>query len=183
MSDPASLQNMQDIIEPAAAGFWPPATGVWLIGVLVMVWVVAAIVLLRIRRSQNAYRRAGIQALRNIRLGLDTPDGKSAAIQELAVLLKRVAMTAYDRDTVAALSGERWLAFLDDTMAGGAFSSAAGHLLTKITYAPSDLLLDEEALDQGGLEEGLDRQIDELFTLAGRWIEQHSSTMPVERSA
>ncbi|MBT8342679.1 MAG: DUF4381 domain-containing protein [Desulfatitalea sp.] len=169
MADPVSLKNMYDIIEPSAAGFWPPADGVWLLGALVLVWGIVAALVLWTRRRKNAYRRAGMQALRNIRLRLDTPDGKNAAVRELAVLLKRVAMTAFGRETVATLNGERWLAFLDDTLVGGTFSSPAGNLLTHMIYGPSHQLLDEAYA----------RQIDELFHLAGRWIEKHRSTVPV----
>ena len=172
MADAAGLQNLHDIIEPATVGFWPPAQGVWLVLALMLLWVGVGLVFWGFRRRQNAYRRAGVQELRNIRLRLDMPDGKIPAVQQLAVLLKRVALTGFPREKVAALSGDSWLAFLDATMDGGKFTSAPGNLLTAITYRPSDFPQD-----------GSDRQVDELFNLADRWIRQHRSAMPIEHPA
>ena len=172
MTDPASLQNLNDIIEPAAVRFWPPAPGVWMILALVLLWISVGVAMLWFRRRQNAYRRAGMRELLNIRLRMNTPDGRKVAVQELSVLLKRVALTAFPREKVAALSGDNWLAFLDASMGGGRFSSPAGNLLAESAYRPSDFSLEVS-----------DRQIDELFNLAEKWIQRHRSTQPVERCA
>jgi hypothetical protein len=171
MSDPASLQNLQDIIEPAAVSFWPPAAGIWLIMALALLWACVGVAVLWNRWRQNAYRRAGMQELQKIRHRLRR-DETTKAIQELAALLKRVALTAFPRDRVASLSGDNWLAFLDATMGGGTFSAGPGNLLAASAYRRSDFSLDVS-----------DRQIDELFNLAGIWIKQHQSTVPVEAPA
>jgi hypothetical protein len=171
MADPASLQNLNDIIEPAAVSFWPPAPGVWLVVALVLLWAVVGVALMGFRWRRNAYRREGMRALRRIRLEIHTPDQKTdqkmAALRHLSALLKRVALTAFPRETVAALSGDRWIAFLDASMAGGWLASPAGKLLADASYRPSAFA-----------GEIPDRQIEELFNLAGQWIRRHRLSAP-----
>ena len=47
-----------------------------------------------------------------LQASLDREDGRAAALAELAVLLKRTALSSWPRDEVAALSGPAWIAFL-----------------------------------------------------------------------
>jgi hypothetical protein len=171
MTDPGSLQNLNDILEPAAVGFWPPAPGVWLVVALVLLWVIAVVVTLWFRFRQNAYRRAGVRELGNIRLRMDTPDGRKSAVQELSALLKRVALTAFPRKEVAALSGDEWLAFLDASSGGGWFSSHPGSLLAETAYRPSNFSMEVS-----------DREINELFHLTEKWIQRHRPAKPDEPS-
>jgi hypothetical protein len=170
MDDPASLQNMNDIVEPAAIGLWPLAPGVWLVVALVMLWAVVGVVTLWFRFRQNAYRRAGLRELGNIRLRMDTPDGRQLAVQELSALLKRVALTAFPRKEVAALSGEDWLAFLDASSGGGWFSSYPGSLLGESVYRSSKFSMKVSV-----------RQMNDLFRLAEKWIQRHRPAQPDAR--
>ena len=176
MADPASLQNLNDIIEPAGVSFWPPTPGVWLVVALVVLWVVVGVVLMGFRWRRNAYRRAGMRALRRIRLEIHAPDRKPdrkmTALRHLSALLKRVALTAFPREAVAALSGDRWIAFLDASMDGGRFASPAGQLLADIAYRPSTMA-----------GEIPDRELEKLFNLAGQWIRRHRLPAPEVRGA
>ena len=161
MADPASLQNLQDIIEPGAVGFWPPAPGFWLLLALALIWGSAGAVLIWLRWRQNAYRRVGLQELQTIHNNRQN-DKPLHAIQELATLLKRVALSAFPREQVAALSGEDWLDFLDATMDGGSFFSDQGKLLVESLYQPV-----------GFAEKASERQLEELFSLSAAWIKGH----------
>ena len=55
----------------------------------------------------NAYRRAGIALVEN---------AKTA--RELSVILKRVALVSFDRESVASLYGKEWIKFLNASCAG-----------------------------------------------------------------
>ena len=168
MPDPASLQNLKDIVEPAAVGFWPPAPGVWLLLALALLWSGFGVALGWLRWRQDAYRRAGVRELLTIRGRLEA-EGPKEAIHELAVLLKRVALTAFPRDRVASISGDNWLAFLDATMRGGTFAGASGKLLTDSLYRSTGVSFEISH-----------QQVEELFERAGTWIKRHRSTLPVE---
>ena len=57
-------------------------------------------------------------------------------LPQLSVLLRRVAITRFPRHHVAALTGERWLAFLDSTLGDGSpFQSGSGRALHDGPYA------------------------------------------------
>ena len=55
----------------------------------------------------------------------------------LAAILRRTALAAYPRVTVASLSGQEWLQFLDAQVGGTAFSTGAGRGLAREPYRPN----------------------------------------------
>ena len=129
MTDPGSLQNLNDIVVPAPVGFWPPAPGWYaVIAVLLVLATWAGFRLLRGWR-QNAYRREALAELDRIRKRGE----KSAYL--LPELLKRTALSAWPRAEVADLNGRAWHAFLDQTGATQDFGAGAGQSLDKLSYA------------------------------------------------
>jgi hypothetical protein len=158
-----SILDLRDIAVPDAVGFWPPSPFVWVllgaagVGVVMLIW--RAIV----RWRAAAYRREGLARLSRIETRLSTAGGESAALRELSVLLKRVALAAFPRRQVAPLYGEAWLRFLDETCHGCAFSTGPGHLLSAATGAASMM----PPIDAG--ESG------QLIRQARVWIKGHRS--------
>ena len=74
------------------------------------------------------------------------------------VLLRRTALAAFPRATVAPLAGTAWLAFLDRSYDGQEFSQGAGRLLISAPYrraAPGD------------------DEVEALVGVARRWIRRH----------
>ncbi len=139
--DAASLDRLHDIVVPAAAPWWPPAPGwLWLLGILTIV-AIAVLARTAVRWQRNRYRREALAELTQLenaaelaRIG-DPATGDAVALG-LSELLKRVALTAYPRADVAALSGPEWFAFLDRT-GGTNFASGLGATLERATYGPS----------------------------------------------
>ena len=81
-TDPYSLDNLHDIVEPASIPWWPPAPGVWLLLALVAVWTVAGLGLWWVHWRRQAYRRAGLRELRGstaARASSSTSGGKASA--------------------------------------------------------------------------------------------------------
>lgn len=74
--------------------------------------------------KKNTYRRTAIQHLSTINLNSDT------SINEMAILLKSVAITAYGREEVAALYGVEWLQFLESKGKNTLFTIYADSFLT-----------------------------------------------------
>jgi hypothetical protein len=103
-TDPYSLTGLRDIIVPDAPPFWPPAPGLWV--ALGVVFLLAFLVVWGIyaRVQQNAYRKAGLQLLAEVK-----------TIHDISVALKRVALAAFPREEVASLYGDAWTAFLHKT--------------------------------------------------------------------
>ena len=88
--------------------------------------------------------------------------GRVEALRTLPVLLRRVALSADDRATVASLSGEAWLSYLDAHYPGAGFSHGPGQRLGAVGYLPGAQLA---ALDPGA--------VDALFTEVRSWIASH----------
>lgn len=133
-----SILDLRDIAVPEPVGLWPPAPFVWVllsvagVGLALLIWRGVA------RWRAGAYRRAGLVLLAQIEARWVTPGHDVVALQELSVLLKRVALAAFPRKQVAPLYGEDWLRFLDRTCEGCTFATGPGELLSAATYARSE---------------------------------------------
>jgi len=144
-TDPASLDNLREIILPPPAPWWPPAPGWWmLLGLLTLLGVIAAFRAWRTWRAA-AYRRAALRKL-----------AAAANASAIAEILKRTALVAYPRKDVAALSGAAWLAWLAQT----------GRRL-----APADVTA---ALTTGVFATEEAENIAPVATFAADWIRNHT---------
>ena len=133
----SSLTNLRDIVEPAAVTWWPPAPGMVLVAVLVLLWAIVAVFLWSRRWQNNAYRRSALHDLAAIEEQVRSPLTRTAGIRQLSVLLKRVALAAYPRAEVASLTGNKWIAFLDQHISGDLFIKGPGQVLTAAMIEPN----------------------------------------------
>jgi len=157
----SSLDNLQDIILPQAVSWWPLATGFWLLLALLLVWVLAIAICFSIRYQKNAYRREALKYLGRIELQLVSPAGRSTALSEMAILLKRVALSVYDRSEVAQLSSDDWLQFLDKTGRTHAFTGSAAAVLGRVNW------------QNGAADKLSEKDLDSIKRTVRRWIRQH----------
>lgn len=141
--DPASLDNLRDIVEPTPISHWPLAPGWWvLIGIVILATL--AMVIRRYRRWQsNAYRRAALSELKTV-----------ASISEVSAILKRTALAVYSRTDVAALTGEAWYQWLTSTAGMDADEGTRRELLH-------------------GVEETEHRPSEALLKFAEKWVNLH----------
>lgn len=157
------LNTLRDIHEPAAPGFWPPAPGWWLLALLLFALCAWLGFRAELRRRRRAPIRQAVAELgawqRRVTdtRGADAPADADA----LAALLKRAALCRYPRATVAGLSGEAWLRFLDRTGATAEFSRGPGRVLGDDRYARTPDLRPEP-----------------LAALARTWLERHLDGAP-----
>lgn len=112
MDPSASLKNLRDIAVPDAPPLWPPALGVWVLLVVVLAMVAAALVMWMRARERNAYRRAGLALLEDAR-----------TTHDVNVVLKRVALAVFPRPEVAPLYGVDWVEFLDGSCSRTRFAA------------------------------------------------------------
>ncbi len=161
---PASpdLTGLHDIVLPDPVAWTPQTAGWWILlgaAVVLAAWAVRST--LR-RRRANRYRRIALARLARIEASLGDPAGRPGAVAELSVLIKWTALAFRPRSEVAALSGERWLRFLDDSYGGRGFTEGPGRLLPTLAYAPAG---------RGGAV--ADAEVTALVGLIRLWIRRH----------
>jgi hypothetical protein len=151
------LAQLHPLREPQLIGWWPLAPGWWLLlALLLLVLAVTAYWLWR-RYQKRAYRRQAERQLAALLSAYKDGDDRTAFVASVNRLLKATALVAYPRRTVAAASGEQWLALLTDTLA----HSGAGETFTPefadAGYRPGPPATDPE----------------QLHRLALAWIRHH----------
>jgi Domain of unknown function (DUF4381) len=142
----APLDKLHDFYQPPPPS-WKPQTIGWYIlfaitGIL-LTWL--AIHLVR-KWRQNRYRR---EALREL---------PSTPLPQLSALLKRTALTVWQREKVASLNGPEWLNFLNKSAAEQGFSRSPGNLMEEVALRSGEVSKEDES---------------ELRRLAAAWIRRH----------
>ena len=138
-SDPVSLQNLNDIVLPATIGWWPLATGWYvLIGfvLIVIAWFSYRSLKLWIK---NRYRRAALRELQLLEDRVRKPGQRDASLRQIPVLLKRAALSVYPRSQVASLTGKDWFHFLNSTVKNPSFSEHTINTLNIVSYSTGEL--------------------------------------------
>jgi hypothetical protein len=159
--DPASLQNLNDIVIPASVDWWPLATG-WYVVIGVLMIILAWVSYRSLRRwFDNRYRRAALHELQLLAQGIQNDANHDANLRQIPVLLKRTALSAYPRDRVASLSGKDWHDFLNSTLKTPVFSESTTAVLDELSYTSGDL-------------SSVDVQAEEdLLGASKKWLQYH----------
>jgi hypothetical protein len=150
------LAALIDIPLPQEVSLWPQTWPLRIAIVLIATAAVLAIWRFVHRFRANRYRREALAELEGIsRASGGLPDQTAT---RLSVLLRRTALAAFPRETVAPLAGTAWLAFLDRSYDGQEFSQGVGRLLISAPYRRA-VPGDDEA--------------EALVGVARRWIRRH----------
>jgi len=151
---PRGADGLRDLQLPEPVGWWPPAPGWWLLLGLALLFALALLVgppLLRRWRAWRSRRgwlqaaRGELHQLRDEAVGAD-PAARAAQVVAYSRLLRRVALAVRSREEVAALTGERWLALLDELAGEPLFGGEVGHLLLETPYRPPGAIVGEAEL-------------------------------------
>ena len=168
-SDPASLQNLNDIVMPATVAWWPLATGWYILAVLLLIMLAWFIYSGVQKRKANLYRRSALQELQLLSQGINSPAKRDACLRTLPSLLKRAALTAYPRDKVASLSGQDWFQFLNSKVKVPSFTQEGFGTLELISYSTGSL----ESID--------DETTSALLRSSENWLNKHVAINTPER--
>jgi hypothetical protein len=129
---PATGPVLRDIHLPPQPSWWPPAPGWWLLAALLLVAVFFVVRWVRSHQRERRWRRRIYAELERIAAThAAQPDPAHLAMQVSSLLRRATLMIQPD---AVALSGERWLAFLDERIGGEEFSRGAGRALLDAPY-------------------------------------------------
>ena len=108
------LSNLNPLREPELVSWWPLAPGWWILLLVILLALAACLYLGWRNYRRNRYRRQAMKQLEEIRKQYQ--QDASGGVTAINALLKAVALKAYPRRDVAASSGVRWLAFLNNDL-------------------------------------------------------------------
>lgn len=126
------LSELRDIHLPTPVGWWPPAPGWWLLAFLLIGLIAVAAV--AVRRARRSPRRAALAEVAHLRRTHQRDPQANILAAALSSLLRRYALARFPGESVAGLTGERWLAFLERNGGGAELSTGAGHALLTEPY-------------------------------------------------
>ena len=140
MTPPATPLPLRDIHLPEAVSWWPPAPGWW-----ILLALAGTLLLLgwrwRKHLRNTRLRRAGLRRLNRMHAEYQRTGDLQRLAQQLSALLRRIALSRFPRHEVAALTGDDWLAFLDDALRRDGhrdgFRGKPGRLLIEAPYNPA----------------------------------------------
>ncbi|WP_331376278.1 DUF4381 domain-containing protein [Sinorhizobium chiapasense] len=136
----ATLRGLADVALPAPVSMLPQTWAWGVLGAIIVLAVATALSLWFRRRAANRYRREALSELAAIERRLADPSTRGMALAALPPLLKRVALAAWPRETVADLNGPLWVSFLDARSGGAGLSPEFARFFEEAEYRGEDTL-------------------------------------------
>ena len=129
------LDQLPPLILPDAPGWWPPAPGWWILTTLAIITTLLIGTMLFRRYQANRLRRAAIDEANTLIAHYHADADDQQLLLAYNRLLKRFCLQQFPDLPCASLSGDRWLAQLDELANQTLFSSTTGRQLTGIYQA------------------------------------------------
>jgi hypothetical protein len=145
--DPEQIP-LRDLHLPETIGWWPLAPGWWVVLALI---VVALGFLLRAwlrTHARGAARRFALRRLNAIEREYAERKNPVAFGADLSEVLRRTMLAYAPRQDVAGLTGEAWLAWLDQDLAKPVFSNGPGRQIVELPYRNPEAALDASDVDR-----------------------------------
>lgn len=124
---------LRDIHLPNGVSAWPPAPGWWLL-LVILVMIAILIWALREQRRRQALRKRALAELRGIEQAFARHGDAQRLAGDCSVLLRRVAISRFPRHEVAGLTGQAWLAFLNQSSQTQPFADTLDQALLQAPY-------------------------------------------------
>lgn len=145
--DPEQIP-LRDLHLPEAVGWWPLAPGWW---ILIALLLIALGFLLRAwlrERARGAARRYALRELSAIERQYEEGRNPVEFGARLSELLRRTMLAYAPRHDVAGLTGDAWLAWLDEGLAQPVFSNGPGRQIIELPYKSPDEELNVSDVDR-----------------------------------
>jgi hypothetical protein len=149
------LSELRDIHLPPAPPLWPPAPGWWLLAIAAIAALAFGVHRARAGGRRGRGRRAAGRAISALRRRYARGEAANSLTAELAITVRRAALNRHPREQVAGLTGQAWLAFLDDDE--HPFSDGVGKCLATAPYARGEMV-----------------DLDALLTLCESWVKRNA---------
>jgi hypothetical protein len=159
--NPELVSQLHDIHGLDAIPWWPIATGWWLVAALALAAVVMLVSLVRnlLRYPAGSWRRHAWKQLRDLKQRAGRMSAQELA-GDLSELLRRIAIARLGREQAAGLTGDRWLAWLQQHDPAGFDWAQHGKPLLTLPYAPDDA------------DENDSKQLLPLINAAFAWVDR-----------
>ena len=145
--DPTQIP-LRDLHLPEAIGWWPLAPGWWFVIAVVLIGLGFLLRYgLRVH-SKSAARRYAQMELNRIVQEFAQQKNAVAFGASISELLRRTMLAYAPRQDVAGLTGEEWLAWLDQGLAQPVFVNGPGRQLLHLPYRDPDLELPIADIDR-----------------------------------
>jgi hypothetical protein len=152
----AELANLKDIHSPKPVGLWPLAVGWYILFFLIAILMSAVGFSIYKNIRINKAKKEALLLLHQYENEFKQKRNIVSSCARVSELLKRVALFYYPREKVAALSGDAWVQFLNETSQKLDFQKVSNELVVypykPPTAASTDLHL--------------------FFSLSREWIKQ-----------
>ena len=125
---------LRDLHLPEAIGWWPPAPGWWVLFALVLAGLGYLAWRWYLAWRFNAPRRYALRELSRYEAEYLEHRNPVTLGKQLSELLRRAMLAYAPREDVAGLTGEAWLAWLDEGMSVPYFHTEGGKSLLNLPY-------------------------------------------------
>ena len=139
------LDQLKDIHLPSEISWWPLAIGWWIVAFIAFVLTILLLVLFK--RYKQKKQRLNLAMDPFEQLSNDQSLSPQDWLNELSILLRRIAINVNGRNDVAGLVGNDWLSYLDRSGNTQAFTQGAGKVLAVQPYQPA-VEYDREAITE-----------------------------------
>lgn len=157
------LAQMHDVKMPEVIGWWPPAPGWILVGLIVIAAIIYGMYRAYGLHKKRRYRKVAQRELAAIRQRLyqDKTLTSEQAVRESLQLIKRTFFTAYpgSRRYIAGLEGAPWIQLLKDTSKHPIPEQNLAQEIQRALYHPNQNAIDNET----------------IFIFCELWIKQHAN--------
>lgn len=145
--DPEQIP-LRDLHLPEAASWWPLAPGWWILIALALLGLAFLVRAWLKMRARGAARRFALRQLNEIVAEYQERKNPVEFGVQLSELLRRTMLAYAPRLDVAGLTGEAWLARLDEGLAQPVFSNGPGRQILELPYRRPDAELDVADIDR-----------------------------------
>lgn len=157
-----SIDQLQELAPPAPLVSYWPQTWAWVWLAIVLLLLLATWGFWRYRKWQrDRYRREALALLDELGAAIREPSHRLAALRQLPILVKRVALSMPDGAASAPLGGADWQAFLQ-ARTPAALPADLQRQLTLLAYAPDSRIANMD-----------EQEVQALLSACRQWVEVH----------
>ncbi|BCA97019.1 membrane protein [Legionella antarctica] len=157
MAKADALAQLKDIHLPESIGWWPLASGYYVL-IFFILFLIITLIYVTYKRHANALaKKQALQLLKSYKEQYEKDQNAPLASARISELLRRVALVYYPRSEVASIIGDAWVEFLNQTSKGIDFKPVKSMLLDS-PFKTSETV-----------------NLKPLITRAQRWIKQRGA--------